>query len=225
MTRESQLIVPIRERNRFNLSENIPSTGAIHFDEKQQRVIINVGGTAFPIHVFDHVQVQVKVSESKAHLPRVMLELVTLKTTKPSASSGASSGNAKKIYLENYLETTQKEMENARETHEKMIKRQQRMLEDIVGYKSDSIYGMIRGFDKSEQDQVVYSQEPPLIPIPCIPLFTQTQLQKKKQSIEKRLKEIQSIKQRGGPTNEQEQVKMKDERKYLKAFDTIEKLL
>ncbi|KAL0491346.1 cytoplasmic exosome RNAse DIS3L/RPR44 [Acrasis kona] len=90
-TREGQLIIPIKERNRFELPENIPSAGVIDYHEEKQRVGISIKGSLFKITVFDHVQVQVKISESKAHLPQVSLELTTFKTsTKPSA--GASGG-------------------------------------------------------------------------------------------------------------------------------------
>ncbi len=193
LTREGQLIVPPTQQKQHQLTETIPGTSMIDFHEQKQRVIINLSGKAYPIQVFDHVQVQVLVSLTRSHLPQIKLSLSTFASTKTLIKLGDK--NAKSIYVDSYKQSTIQEQERALLLEQEQAKQNQIKLDTIVGYASGGgVYKKILEYD--QQQPVQCNQlEPEPIPVPVIPRYSRNQLLHKKRILEQRIEQGQNVQQ------------------------------
>ncbi|KAG2382977.1 hypothetical protein C9374_004944 [Naegleria lovaniensis] len=237
-TKEGEFICPETERKKYQLPELMSPIQTYHgwkadieFSEENIR---NIEMTVslkkvddnkqerFKFHIFDHVQVKINIDESRSHLPKVKLELVTLKANKMTsllvgnqASSNASKEkkSVEKMALQSYKEQKQREKE-AKDILPLTT------AEDVEYLQKGSLYNYFQSTQKQFAGVKMTLHQ--------VELEEMKELTKKKKAIEKRLHDIAAIKEKikhNENLAEEEKAKLESEAKYQKNLSKVEKLL
>lgn len=231
-TKKGDLIIPEREQREYNLLENepldIPSsnpdiTFTKEFDEQNLRLSIilthkvkNKATTMsrFSYKIFDHLKVNIRTNESKAHLPQIQLQLISFETSRINQKTNKS--DLKKQLQEYNEQVTKEDME-----------RESKISLHDTGYEqsTSNIQTMLAQLDINYQQDITSSQ----ITVPTISSskYSQEDIQKKLKSVTHRLKLIEKIKKKQAsnePLTKEEEEKLSSEQKYLNHLRKLKKL-
>lgn len=235
-TKEGELIVPLTEQKEYNVMENEPlgvtsSNSDVLFNteynDKKLSLAITVTAKEknktvkkqYPFKIFNHVRVRLSTNESRAHLPKVHVELASFQSSKTAESSSTSVKKQLAEYSQQILQETLENTYKLQDTgYEQSARNVQHFLANIRHDSQVTTSNTHEDARAAPSSSSSSSSEK----------YSQDELQKKLKAVNNRLKQIEKIKQKVASNvdlTDEEKEKLASEAKYLTHLKKLQKLL